>query len=120
MSDVPPPPPIMVGSYGSGGGYKFSEDEIDGVIKQWEDLLTNMGKDLRDAQNIAYVTPPADEFASHDFINKGADPSGKTLLEQHQRMHDYVSNFIEALRAAKNKITLDQQRQRDKLDKTGV
>ncbi|MFI5607684.1 hypothetical protein [Amycolatopsis sp. NPDC051903] len=115
MSDVPPTPPIMVGGYGSGGGYKFSDDEVDGVIKQWEDLLTNMRSDLADARAIAEVQKPADEFASSDFVKGGADPSGQTLLQQHQRMYDYVNNFITALRAAKNKITVDQQNARDNL-----
>ncbi|QRP51313.1 hypothetical protein I6J71_44930 [Amycolatopsis sp. FDAARGOS 1241] len=105
----------MVGSYGSGGGYKFSEDEIDGVIKQWQDLADNLNTDLDNARTIAYVKPPADEFASSDFVKGGANPSGQTLLEQHQRMHDYVNNFVTALKAAKNKITVTEQQARDNL-----
>ncbi|MGW7535185.1 hypothetical protein [Amycolatopsis sp. NPDC054798] len=120
MSDVPPPAPIMVGGYGSAGGYKFSEDEVDSVIKQWEDLRVNLNKDLSDARFIADVKRPADEFASNDFIAKGANPSGQTLLEQHQRMVDYVTNFITALKAAKNKITVAEQEARDAASKTKV
>jgi hypothetical protein len=120
MSEVPPPAPIKVGNYGTAGGYQFSEDEVDSVIKQWEDLLANLAKDLTDANNIAEVKPPADEFASHDFIDKGANPSGNTLVEQHQRMHDYVFNFITALKAAKNKISYNEQQQRDKMNQTGA
>lgn len=50
---LPPVPPIQVGSYGKGGGYKFSEDEIDSVIKQWEDLLDDLKNDLDSAERIA-------------------------------------------------------------------
>lgn len=114
-NDVPPPPPIMVGGYGTAGGYKFSEDEIDSVIKQWEDLHAHLNDDLTDAHKIKEVKPPADEFASHDFVDQGANPSGATLLEQHQRMYDYVGNFITALRAAKNKINIAEQKHRDEL-----
>ncbi|WP_432849000.1 hypothetical protein ACQPXB_49390 [Amycolatopsis sp. CA-161197] len=120
MSDVPPPAPIKVGNYGAAGGYQFDEDEVDSVIKQWNDLLTNVDEDLRHAQAIADVTRPADEFASNDFVDKGANPSGQTLVTQHQRMHDYVVNFITALNAAKNKITFHEQQQRDALKKTGA
>ncbi|MET7990448.1 hypothetical protein ABZU76_06015 [Amycolatopsis sp. NPDC005232] len=120
MSDVPPPAPIKVGSYGTAGGYQFSEEEVDSVITQWEDLLAHLSDDLGKAQAISDVKAPADEFASHDFINKGSNPSGQTLLLQHQRMHDYVSNFITALKAAKNKITYHEQEQRDALNKTGA
>lgn len=116
MSDVPPPAPIMVGGYGTAGGYKFSEDEVDSVIKQWEDLLAHLNDDLADANNIKNVKPPAAEFASEDFVNKGANPSGDTLLKQHERMRDYVSNFITALRAAKNKISVAEQESRDQMN----
>ncbi|WIX80779.1 hypothetical protein QRX50_08445 [Amycolatopsis carbonis] len=119
MSEVPPTPPIKVGSYGTGGGYQFSEDEVDSVINQWHDLLVHMKTDLDHARAIAQVKAPADEFASGDFINGGANPSGQTLLDQHQRMHDYVNNFITALKAAKNKITVAEQEARDNI-KTGV
>ncbi|MEV6895762.1 hypothetical protein [Amycolatopsis sp. NPDC051372] len=120
MSEIPPTPPIKVGSYGTAGGYQFEDDEIDSVIKQWQDLHDHLGDDLVEAQKIAYVKPPADEFASHDFVDKGANPSGYTLLDQHQRMVDYVAAFITALTAAKNKITVHEQQQRDNLNKTGA
>ena len=112
-------PPIQVGGYGPSGGYKFSADEVDAVIKQWEDLLTNVQDDLQHARTIADVKAPADEYASNDFISKGADPSGQSLLEQHQRMVDYTKNFITALKAAKNKITVAEQEAADAAKKSG-
>ncbi|MFF4594841.1 hypothetical protein [Amycolatopsis sp. NPDC001319] len=119
MSEVPPPAPIKVGNYGTAGGYQFSEDEVDGVIKKWGDLLVEMQQDLRRAERIASVKAPAAEFASNDFVSKGANPSGSTLLEQHQRMVDYVTNYITALNAAKNKITVAEQEARDAAAKQG-
>ena len=119
MSEVPPVPPIQVGGYGPAGGYKFSADEVDGVIKQWEDLLANAQDDLAQATTIANVKAPADEFASNDFIGKGANPSGQSLLEQHRRMVDYTQNFITALKAAKNKITVAEQEAADSVKKKG-
>ncbi|WP_326567320.1 hypothetical protein VSH64_36610 [Amycolatopsis rhabdoformis] len=119
MSDVPPTPPIKVGSYGTGGGYQFNDDEVDGVINQWQALADNLKTDLGRATTIAQVKAPADEFASGDFVKGGANPSGQTLLDQHQRMVDYVNNFITALKAAKNKITVAEQHARDNI-KTGA
>jgi hypothetical protein len=119
MSEVPPVPPIQVGGYGQAGGYKFSDGEVDAVIKQWEDLLANTRTDLAQARIIANVKAPADEYASNDFVDKGSNPSGQTLLDQHQRMVDYTNNFITALRAAKNKITVAEQEAADAAKKTG-
>ncbi|GAA3534390.1 hypothetical protein GCM10022222_17410 [Amycolatopsis ultiminotia] len=116
MSDIPPVAPIMVGGYGKAGGYQFSEDEVDGVIKQWEDLRDELIKDKADADIIAGVLPPADEVASHTFVEQGANPSGKSLQDEHQNMVDYATNYITALRAAKNKISVNEQEQREKMD----
>ncbi|MDT8911013.1 hypothetical protein [Amycolatopsis sp. PS_44_ISF1] len=116
MSEVPPIPPVQVGGYGPAGGYKFSADEVDGVIKQWENLLVEARKDLEHARTVANVKAPANEFASDDFIAKGANPSGQSLLEQHQRMVDYTTNFITALKAAKNKIAVAEQEAADAAD----
>ena len=119
MAEVPPPAPIQVGGYGPAGGYKFSSDEVDSVITKWQDLLDNLNTDLKHARTIAGVRRPADEPASNDFIDKGANPSGTTLLDQHDRMVQYVNNFITALKAAKNKITVAEQEARDSVPKAG-
>ncbi|MDT8910491.1 hypothetical protein [Amycolatopsis sp. PS_44_ISF1] len=119
MAEVPPPAPIQVGGYGPAGGYKFEANEVDSVIKQWQDLLDDLNTDLKQARTIAEVRRPADEPASNDFIDKGANPSGTTLLEQHQRMVQYVNNFITALKAAKNKITVAEQEARDSASQAG-
>ncbi|WP_328605448.1 hypothetical protein OG943_36400 [Amycolatopsis sp. NBC_00345] len=119
MAEVPPPAPIQVGGYGPAGGYKFSADEVDSVITKWQDLLDNLNDDLANARVIATVKRPADEPASNDFIDKGANPSGQTLLDQHHKMVQYVNNYITALKAAKNKITVTEQENRDSLGKKG-
>jgi hypothetical protein len=119
MAEVPPPAPIQVGGYGPAGGYKFNADEVDSVITKWQALSDDLSKDLAHARTIAGVKRPADEPASNDFIDKGANPSGQTLLDQHQRMSEYVNNFITALKAAKNKITVAEQDARDSASKTG-
>jgi hypothetical protein len=120
MSDMPPVAPIMVGGYGSPGGYKFSDDEVDSVIKQWEDLLTDLRNDRLKATQIAEVLPPGDEPASHNFVETGVNPSGQSLKDEHQAMYDYVNNYITALHAAKNKISVAEQQNRDAMNQTGA
>ncbi|UKD53218.1 MULTISPECIES: hypothetical protein [Amycolatopsis] len=116
-AQVPPVPPIMVGSYGKAGGYKFTEDEVDSVIKQWQDLLTDLTKDRQHAEIIATVTPPADEVASHTFVERGANPSGKSLLTEHENMVTYTQNFIDALTAAKKKISITELHNAEEMKK---
>ncbi|WP_233573738.1 hypothetical protein [Amycolatopsis panacis] len=119
---VPDIPPIMVGGYGKAGGYEFSAEEVDGVIKQWQDLLADLAADRQHAEAVANVQAPADEVASHTFINNGANPSGQSLLDEHNKMVKYTRNFITALTAAKNKITVAEQEHREQLaqqDKDG-
>jgi hypothetical protein len=114
LTSVPPPAPLQVGNNGSPGGYKFDPDQVQGVISKWKTLRDNLENDIRQAQVIADVRAPGQEFASTDFIQKGAGPSGDTLLQQHQRMRTYVQNYIDALEQASGKIaqTDDDARQK--------
>src|SRR5699024_649661 len=66
---------------GGSGGYVFSREEIDGVIKQWEDLRDELEAALREANIIADVDGPGREFASGDF-ESAAHSSGRTLRNQ--------------------------------------
>jgi hypothetical protein len=87
-----------------GGGFTFDADKIDGVIKKWQDLQTDLQNDAADANLMADVKAPGKEFASSDW-EKLANPSGKAFLEQNKKMQDYVKNYIQALLDAKKKIT---------------
>lgn len=104
LTSVPPPAPIQVGTNGSPGGYKFDPDEVQGVISKWQKLYDDLENDITQAQRVAAVQAPGQEFASGDFIQQGAGPSGDTLLQQHQRMREYVRNYIQALQNASGQI----------------
>ncbi|NIH86333.1 hypothetical protein [Amycolatopsis granulosa] len=100
LTEVPPPAPIKVGGNGTAGGYEFTPDDVRGVISKWKALLTDLQTDLSNANTVAEVRPPGKEFASADFVTKGAQGSGTTLQLQHQRMVDYVKRYIDALEKA--------------------
>ncbi|NIH77713.1 hypothetical protein [Amycolatopsis viridis] len=100
LTEVPPPAPIKVGGNGTAGGYEFTPDDVRAVISKWKALLTDLQTDLSNANTVAEVRPPGKEFASEDFVTKGAQGSGTTLQLQHQRMVDYVQRYIEALEKA--------------------
>jgi hypothetical protein len=104
LTSVPPPAPIQVGTNGSSGGYKFDPDQVQSVISKWKTLRDDIENDIQQAQRIAKVQAPGQEFASSDFVQQGASPSGGTLLQQHQRMREYVQNYIDALEKASGNI----------------
>ncbi|GLY67489.1 hypothetical protein [Amycolatopsis taiwanensis] len=104
LTTVPPPAPIQVGNNGSPGGYHFEPDQVQSVITKWQNLLQDLEQDRLDAHQIALIQAPAPDPASNQFTDNGALPSGRTLLEQTDRMIQYVQNYIEALQKASGQI----------------
>lgn len=102
---------------GAGGGYVFSPEEIDEVIKQWEELLEGLDEDIRLAKFIADVQAPGLEFASGDF-QQDAGPSGKKLLDQTHRMRDYVQKYIQALKDARDATQAKDEEAADDVQNT--
>lgn len=106
------------GGAGGGGGYTFTPEEIDEVIRQWEDLREGLRDDLDEARTIASVRAPGNEFASGDFAS-AASPSGTALYEQTLRMIDYVERYIQALNQAKGATEAQNEQARDDIEKPG-
>ncbi|HVV14047.1 hypothetical protein [Amycolatopsis sp.] len=119
LTTVPPPAPIQVGNNGSSGGYKFDPDQVQDVINKWQALLDDVNADIESATTVAQVKPPGQEFASGDFVTQGANPSGQTLLTQHQRMKTYIQNYIEALQQASGKIAQSEDDARQTAQQQG-
>ena len=86
------------------GDTKPGDTKGQGIINKWQNLLVDLKSDHMDAQGVAMVGAPGKEFASADFVKNGSTPSGKTLLEQHERMIKYVENYIAALQKASGHI----------------
>jgi hypothetical protein len=110
--------PATASGGAAGGGFEFDPEKIDGVIRQWQDLQTDLKNDAVDAKSMAGIKAPGKEFASGDF-EKSANPSGKAFLEQNARMQDYVKKYIEALQDAKKKITTTEADNQAAIAKTG-
>ncbi|WP_197319582.1 hypothetical protein [Saccharomonospora sp. NB11] len=102
----------------SSGGYRFSREEIDSVISQWEDLHSNLLDDYRQAEGMARVRPPGSEPASQDFTSS-ANPSGQAFAEATMRMIKYVEKYIEALRNARDGITTREEQTEDTVNQFG-
>ncbi|KAA9166659.1 hypothetical protein FPZ12_000065 [Amycolatopsis acidicola] len=119
LTSVPPPAPIQVGNNGGSGGYKFDPDQVQGVINKWQALLDDVNNDIAYAKNIAGVKPPGQEFASGDFVEQGANPSGQTLLTQHERMRTYIQNYIQALQKASGQVAQSEDDARAAAQKQG-
>lgn len=84
----------------AGGGYSFSPEEIDAVLKQWEDLRDDLQNDLDEANKIANVQAPGNEPASNTFVGS-ANPAGQALLQQTKSMLEHTKQYIDALKQAK-------------------
>lgn len=102
----------------SGGGYKFSREEIDEVIRQWEDLREKLRNDYRHAEDMALVRPPGAEPASEDFTSS-ANPSGQAFLQATQKMIAYVQEYINALRNARDGITTREEQSQEDINNVG-
>ncbi|MGI5996655.1 MAG: hypothetical protein ACOX8C_17175 [Saccharomonospora viridis] len=101
----------------SGGGYKFSREEIDEVIRQWEDLHGKLLDDYRLSDHMN-VRPPGAEPASEDFA-ASANPSGKAFATALLRMIDYVEKYIQALRDARDGITTREEQSHEDINSVG-
>jgi len=110
--------PMTASGAPAGGGFEFDPEKIDDVIRQWQDLQTDLQHDENDATLMASVKAPGKEFASGDF-EKSANPSGKAFLEQNAKMQDYVKKYIESLQEAKKKITTKEADNQADIAKTG-
>lgn len=101
-----------------GSGFMFKADELTEVIRQWEDLRDSLKSDERDAELMAHVEPPGREFASDDFT-RYANPSGKAFLAANKRMQEYVAEYIEALKSARDRITTRDEQARAEVSRAG-
>lgn len=84
-----------------GGGFEFSPEELEGVIKEWEDLLEELQDDSQELGRIKIAaTPPAEDVASVGFVNAVVDGLNEAH-ESNQSMVAYVEDYIAKLKAAK-------------------
>jgi hypothetical protein len=87
-----------------------------GITKALREDLQN---DRTEAEAMAGVKAPGNEFASGDF-EKTANPSGRAFLQQNLKMQQYVQQYIEALENAKKSTVNTEDDMRDQMNKTGA
>lgn len=102
----------------AGGGFHFEPEQIDAVIRRWEDLRTMVEDDEMDAQRVANVAAPGKEFASGDFATAGK-ASGETLIRQKRMMIDYITRYIDSLKAAKEQMQTTEENVAGDIQTTG-
>jgi hypothetical protein len=91
--------PTSAVANGGGGGYKFSPEELQGVLTDWKHLLDDLKKTARTAERMTQVQPPGDEDVSKNFAQR-ANESGEAYRRHNQEMQDYVNAYIQKLQAA--------------------
>lgn len=102
----------------AGSGFVFEADQLDDVIRRWQDLLDDLRSDQGDAERMAHVRPPGREFASGDFAD-AANPSGLAFLESNQRMQSYIEDYIRALERARQSITTREAETQAEISRAG-
>ncbi|WP_232212825.1 hypothetical protein [Saccharomonospora saliphila] len=102
-----------------GGGFAFSPEEIDAIIKEWRNLSSDLKFDHTQASIMAQVQSPGAEFASADFAER-ANPSAEAFLQAYEKMMAYVNAYINALENAKQQISTQDEQAQEDIGKAGA
>jgi hypothetical protein len=86
------------GAPGAGQSYSYSPDQLQAIIKKYDDILRSLMEVRSATQYIAMADPPADEAASVQFAQK-ANNSGRAFAQAHQQAITYVQGEINKLKA---------------------
>jgi hypothetical protein len=83
------------------GSFSFDPDELQSLIREWEDLADSYTASAREAQNMGRVTPPGEDFASEAHA-KAANISGASYIEYLAKNSQYCNDQAQLFRAALN------------------
>lgn len=94
-----------LGSDLGSGGWEFTAEELESVIKKWKDLLDDVEKDRHKIRDIRrnLRSPPSDDDPTGAYYKKLID--GATAMEQsNDSMHSYIKDYISRLEDAKSEL----------------
>jgi hypothetical protein len=83
------------------GSFSFDPDELQSLIKKWEDLADSYDASAENATTMGRITPPGGDFAS-EAHSKAANDSGKSYYQYLKKNAQYCSDQAQLFRAALN------------------
>ncbi len=83
------------------GSFSFDPDELQSLIKKWQDLADSYSESGRSAESMALITPPGGDFASEAHA-EAANGSGTSYLTYLARNAQYCKEQAEIFQAALN------------------
>lgn len=83
------------------GSFSFDPDELRSLINKWQDLADSYDASVGQAEFMARITPPGDDFASEAHA-KAANDSGGSYLAYLQQNARYCSKQAELFQSALN------------------
>ncbi|NIJ10764.1 hypothetical protein FHU38_001108 [Saccharomonospora amisosensis] len=87
------------------GSWAFDREQIDAVIRQWEDLRDDLEQDRQSINSmIRNAVPPSSDDPSGQFVKSILDGL-RSLDESNSSMAEYVQDFLDKLYKARNVIS---------------
>jgi hypothetical protein len=87
------------GSGGGGNGYRFTPDEMQGVLSDWKNLRAQIDGAKQNAEPMVSTVAPGKESASDTAIS-GVNQSGNAYMDHLNAMGTYAEKYIAALSGA--------------------
>lgn len=94
----------VVGSGAPSGEWTFDREQLDAVIRKWEDLRDDLGKDRQSLYTVTGLNPsPSDDEPSYGYTRQVRD-SLVSLQDSTQSMIAYIQDFVDRLVRARDGI----------------
>ncbi|MDT8912637.1 hypothetical protein [Amycolatopsis sp. PS_44_ISF1] len=108
-----PAGPAYGGPGGGGGRFEMDAAELESVLGLWRDQLDRITADGRAIEGIlAGLTAPGADPASGGYVAVGRD-SLVALQDQNRSMERYAQDYLEKLRAARDRTVAADQANAD-------
>lgn len=103
----------QVPSGGYGGHYEIDPDELDGIIKEWQDIVSGLKKDEADIQFIRQVLPPAPDKPASKAQAHALSKFGERMHHRNEEMSRYASMYLQNLEETRKQYQAQEQYGRD-------
>jgi hypothetical protein len=113
----PQPYAPETGGGGEGGSYMFASiEELDGVIRQWQDLVDDI---IADQHNIKSAGNEANSPAGDPVSGNNYDASSKVVMamqKHNETLLEYAIGYVRKLKLCRGQTSTTEQGNQDKMN----